>query len=87
MRATVNSIDFYSSLSTAVLDTENSRGSVTVQAADEFDNTQNCEAVEIELTKNVWAVWDYEALPYRTSTNFNTRTNDEYTTKPHIAYT
>ena len=50
MRATVNSIDFYSSLSTTVLDTENRRGSVTVQATDEFDYTQNSEAVEIELT-------------------------------------
>lgn len=50
MRATVNSIDFYSSLSTTVLDTENMRGSVTVQSTDEFDNTENCEALEIELT-------------------------------------
>ena len=49
MRSTVNSVDFYSSLPTTELDTDKMRGEVTVQCCDDFDNSPNCEAIEIEL--------------------------------------
>lgn len=35
----------------------------------------------------VWLVADYEAITYQPSTNFNTRTNDEYSRKTAINYT
>ena len=49
MRSIVNSVDIYSSLPTTTLDTDKMFGSVTVQCCDEFDNSPNCEAIEIEI--------------------------------------
>ena len=49
MRSTVNSVSFYSSLPTTVLNTEKMFGGVTAQCCDEFDSNPNCEAVEIEI--------------------------------------
>ena len=49
MRSTVNSVSFYSSLPTTILDTDKMHGSITAQCCDEFDSEPNCEAVEIEL--------------------------------------
>lgn len=52
MRATVNSVDVYSSLPTTVLNTEKMFGEITVQCCDNFDNEAYCEAVEIEISAN-----------------------------------
>ena len=49
MRSTVNSVDFYSSLPTTTLNTDKMFGSITAQCCDEFDNSPNCEAIEIEI--------------------------------------
>ena len=49
MRSTVNSVDFYSSMNTSVFDTDKMCGEVKVQCCDEFDNSPNCEAIEIEI--------------------------------------
>ena len=49
MRAIVNSVDFYHSLSTEIIPNEINRCEVKVQGTDEFDNEPNCEAIEIEI--------------------------------------
>ena len=49
MRSTVNSVIFYSSMNTSVFDTDKTNGEVKVQCCDEFDNSPNCEAIEIEI--------------------------------------
>ena len=49
MRSTVNSVSFYSSMNTSVFDTDKMHGEVKVQCCYEFDNSPNCEAIEIEI--------------------------------------
>ena len=49
MRTIVNSVDVYSSMPTTTLDTDNMHGEIVIQCCDDFDDSPNCEAIEIEI--------------------------------------
>ncbi len=49
MRIAVNSVDFYHSFSTEIIPDKVNMCEVKIQACDDFDKSQNCEAIEVEI--------------------------------------